>query len=88
MHLAFVDSYLNTVTSFTSLEAHANVLRAEALAQSAPPPVKPKDANKGAVSEEQGGKKRKGVKSSTGVEKLKKANTTGMAKLSTFFTKS
>jgi ribonuclease H2 subunit B len=32
-------------------------------------------------------KKRKGTKSSQAVEKLKKVNTTGMAKLSSFFNK-
>ena len=39
-----------------------------------------------AEKEKAGDKKRKGLaKTSTGVAKLKKANTTGMAKLSTFF---
>lgn len=33
-------------------------------------------------------KKRKGVRESQGVEKLKKANVNGMAKLSSFFKKS
>jgi ribonuclease H2 subunit B len=32
-------------------------------------------------------KKRKSAKASVGVEKLKKVNTTGMAKLSSFFSK-
>ncbi|KAJ2916776.1 hypothetical protein MD484_g3620, partial [Candolleomyces efflorescens] len=41
---------------------------------------------KGATAKD-GDKKRKAVKSSHGVEQLKKANTAGMAKLSSFFTK-
>ena len=52
-------------------------------------PIKTKDTNRG-DNEATAGKKRKGAKAekpSTGVQKLQKANTKGMSKLSTFFTK-
>jgi ribonuclease H2 subunit B len=79
---------LNREHSFSALNTYIQKLRDEAAA--AAPPTKSKDTNKGkgADSGEGGSKKRKGaVKSSMGVEKLKKANTTGMAKMSSFFTK-
>ena len=51
-------------------------------------PLKPatNNAKKGATTKAETDKKRK-AKGSHGVEQLKKANTTGMAKLSSFFNK-
>lgn len=49
----------------------------------APTKTQAKEDNKTKGTE----KKRKGVKGSQGVEKLKKVDTTGMAKLSSFFNK-
>ena len=46
------------------------------------------NTKKGAAGKAEGdGKKRKAAKGSHGVEQLKKVNTTGMAKLSSFFNK-
>jgi len=54
-------------------------------AVAAPAPKKGKAAQE--KEKESGVKKRKSTKASHGVETLKKANTTGMSKLSSFFDK-
>lgn len=75
---------MNPVPSFTSLDAHMKVLHEEAAALAAADMNRMEiKESKSSVAEKAGGKKRKAA--STGVEKLKKANTKGMAKLSTFF---
>lgn len=62
---------------FTKLDIYLKTLGGDI-----PAPSKAKDAAPVAVE-----KKRKGAKPSQGVEKLKKVNTTGMSKLSSFFNK-
>ncbi|KAI0785634.1 ribonuclease H2, subunit B [Abortiporus biennis] len=70
---------------FTALDTYLTSIR--------PPPIpedagKPKKKTKGSNDKNDNndaGKKRKATKESTGVEKLKKVNTKGMAKLSSFF---
>ena len=63
--------------SFTKLDIHLKTLGGDI-----PAPLKANDSAPVAVE-----KKRKGAKSSQGVEKLKKVDTTGMSKLSSFFNK-
>ena len=64
-----------------SLEAEAAALVAAEMDKAEARESKTTASGKGSTE-----KKRKGLaKASTGVEKLKKANTKGMAKLSTFF---
>lgn len=67
---------------FTDLDAFMKRLEEESMATTA-------KSGKGTQTskETNGDKKRKSAKGSQGVEKLKKANVKGMAKLSTFFTK-
>ncbi|PBK91465.1 hypothetical protein ARMGADRAFT_968122 [Armillaria gallica] len=67
---------------FTDLDAFMKRLEEESMATTA-------KSGKGAQTSKDtnGDKKRKSAKGSQGVEKLKKANVKGMAKLSTFFTK-
>ncbi|KAM6502018.1 Ribonuclease H2, subunit B [Amanita muscaria] len=67
---------------FRALDAHIKTIRAEI---TAPPESKKQVSAKGTQPSED--KKRKS-KASNGVEKLKKANVSGMAKLSKYFTKS
>lgn len=69
-------------SSFTDLDAFMKRLEEESMATTA-------KSGKGAQTSKDtnGDKKRKSAKGSQGVEKLKKANVKGMAKLSTFFTK-
>ncbi|KIL65967.1 hypothetical protein M378DRAFT_161613 [Amanita muscaria Koide BX008] len=67
---------------FRALDAHIKTIRAEI---TAPPESKKQVSVKGTQPSED--KKRKS-KASNGVEKLKKANVNGMAKLSKYFTKS
>ncbi len=70
--------------SFTPLDAHIKALKDEeiAIALAGAPTKKSRAADE----VEDGGKKRKAKsKASQGVEKLKKANRSGMAKISTFF---
>ena len=72
--------------SFTPLDAYVKALKDEenAIALAGAPGSKPRVTD---VAED-GGKKRKAKsKASQGVERLKKANISGMAKLSTFFQK-
>ena len=49
--------------------------------------VEARESRSGQAKDASGDKKRKAGKGSTGVEKLKKANVKGMAKLSSFFQK-
>ncbi|KAH8119008.1 ribonuclease H2, subunit B [Phellopilus nigrolimitatus] len=70
---------------FTALTAHVDVLEAAASIHETTTPANKTQKTQG---EDQDGKKRKAaVQASKGVEKLKKANTKGMAKLSSFFQK-
>jgi ribonuclease H2 subunit B len=73
--------------SFTTLDAHIKALKDEEIANAlAGAPAKKK--SRAADEIEDGGKKRKAkTKASQGVEKLKKANVSGMAKISSFFQK-
>ena len=77
-------SFLNPVISFTKLDAYLKILEDEAAALSIANSNTSKIKSKS--SERDSSKKRKS-KTSQGVDKLKKANTEGMAKLSTFFKK-
>jgi len=73
-------SHLLFFASFTKLDMHLKILGGDI-----PAPLVSFKANDSApVAVE---KKRKGAKSSQGVEKLKKVDTTGMSKLSSFFNK-
>ena len=72
--------------SFTALDAHIKALREEEVADAlaGAPAKKSRSADK--IDDD--GKKRKAkTKGSQGVEKLKKANVSGMAKISSFFQK-
>ena len=71
--------------SFRRLNEYLDTNKEEALKVAAVAPAKTqaKEDSKAKGTE----KKRKGAKSSQGVEKLKKVDTTGMAKLSSFFDK-
>jgi ribonuclease H2 subunit B len=73
--------------SFTTLEAHIKALKDEEVANAlAGAPGKKK--SRAADEMEDDGKKRKAkAKGSQGVEKLKKANISGMSKISSFFQK-
>ncbi|CAA7261686.1 unnamed protein product [Cyclocybe aegerita] len=76
---------------FSSLQKLIQANRDEALtaAAVAAPPAKGKGSKVDIkVATATNGKKRKATKASQGVEKLKRVNTTGMAKLSSFFAKS
>jgi ribonuclease H2 subunit B len=77
--------YLPYLCSFARLQSHIEASMEEAIANlaAAPPKTKAKAGSKLTIVD----KKRKAPKPSQGVEKLKKANTTGMAKLSNFFGK-
>ena len=74
-------------SSFSRLNEYLDANKEEALKVAAVAPTKTqakiKEDNKMKGME----KKRKGAKSSQGVEKLKKVDTSGMAKLSSFFNK-
>jgi len=77
---------MRLVCSFAVLDAHVKALKDEeaARALAAAPAVKSRAANEA----EDNGKKRKAKsKASQGVEKLKKVDVSGMAKISTFFQK-
>lgn len=80
-------SPMGTFCSFTALTAHlAALAAAEAAACPAPAPTDSKGKVKKETAAET--KKRKaGTQGSRGVETLKKANTKGMSKMSSFFTK-
>jgi ribonuclease H2 subunit B len=73
-------------SSFTPLDAHIKALKDEevAIACAGAPAKKPRATDE----VEDDGKKRKAKsKASQGVEKLKKANLSGMSKISSFFQK-
>lgn len=74
-----------TPCSFSALNAHIEALKAASMA------IEPQNTSKdenGDSQMEKGGKKRKAAgQASRGVEKLKKVNVKGMAKLSSFFQK-
>ena len=76
-------------SSFSLLDAHLKVLKEESMALAAANmnAVEARESKSSSEKEAEGDKKRKAAKASTGVEKLKKANIKGMAKLSTFFVK-
>lgn len=71
--------------SFTALDVHLKYIQDEISAQAAASMAKVeiKESKGSSSTEKANGKKRKTA--SVSVEKLKKANTRGMAKLSTFF---
>jgi ribonuclease H2 subunit B len=72
--------------SFTPLDAHIKALKDEeaAIALASAPAKKPRAAD---VVDGDGKKRKAKSKASQGVEKLKKANVSGMAKISSFFQK-
>lgn len=75
---------LPTVPSFAKLQSHIDASKEQVISNlAAAPKTKAKAESKLTTAD----KKRKAGKPSQGVEKLKKANTTGMAKLSSFFSK-
>jgi ribonuclease H2 subunit B len=78
------DILLNSY-DFARLQSHIEASKEQAIANlaAAPPKTKAKAEGKSTTVD----KKRKAPRPSQGVEKLKKANTTGMAKLSNFFGK-
>ena len=78
------DSLFSKPYSFTNLDAYLKILEGDTAALSTANSNRSKTKSK--PSEKDSGKKRKS-KTSQGVDKLKKANTDGMAKLSTFFKK-
>jgi len=71
------------LSSFTMLDAYFKTTKDEAAAAMVDT-KKGKIKNKATIGDE---KKRKNAKGSQGVEKLKKVNVNGMAKLSSFFKK-
>ncbi|KAJ3482172.1 hypothetical protein NLI96_g7160 [Meripilus lineatus] len=80
---ALISSF-ESVVNLSDVNAHLEAASAAAMrlaAIASKPPTK----GPGATGTGEGGKKRKSQKGSQGVEKLKKANVKGMAKLSSFF---
>lgn len=77
------------LSSFSLLQEHMRVLREEAMALASANmnTVEARESKSSRDNDTSDDKKRKAPKASTGVEKLKKANVKGMAKLSTFFQK-
>ena len=74
--------------SFTTLDAHIKALKDEEVALALANAPKKKKSRAGDEIGDDDGKKRKAKsKASQGVEKLKKANVSGMAKISSFFQK-
>ena len=76
--------------SFAAYDAHMKALKDQAMALAAVNmnAVEARESKSSSKdSKDTGGDKKRKAKESTGVEKLKKANTKGMAKLSTFFQK-
>ncbi|KAA1476046.1 hypothetical protein DENSPDRAFT_806586 [Dentipellis sp. KUC8613] len=82
-HAALLATY-----DFAPLDAHVKALQDEAAAAALAnaPLVKGKNSAKG-EGEEDGKKRKAKARGSVGVEKLKKANVSGMSKISTFFQK-
>jgi ribonuclease H2 subunit B len=78
----------NFCRSFTTLDAHIKALKDEEIANALAGAPSKKKSRAGDEMEDDGSKKRKAkTKASQGVEKLKKANVSGMAKISSFFQK-
>lgn len=77
------------LSSLSLLQEHMRVLREEAMALASANmnTVEARESKSSKDNDTSDDKKRKAPKASTGVEKLKKANVKGMAKLSTFFQK-
>lgn len=75
--------------SFAALDAHTKILKDEAMAVAASKlnAIEVKESGDSKETNDQSNDKKRKSRNSTGVEKLKKANTKGMAKLSTFFQK-
>lgn len=74
--------------SLTKLDAHVRALAEEQTLLASENNAVTKKSKAGTATVSEGSKKRKKEgKGSHGVEKLKKANVSGMSKLSTFFTK-
>ncbi|KAI0745770.1 ribonuclease H2, subunit B [Earliella scabrosa] len=85
------DVYIELLSSydFAALDAHMKVLKEEAMALAAVNmnAVEARESRDSKEDKDTGGDKKRKPKTSAGVEKLKKANIKGMAKLSTFFQK-
>ncbi|KAI1794130.1 ribonuclease H2, subunit B [Ganoderma leucocontextum] len=85
------DVYESLLSSydFVALDAYMKVLKDEAMALAASKmnAIEAKESGDSKVPKDQGNDKKRKPRASTGVDKLKKANTKGMAKLSTFFQK-
>lgn len=88
-HLMRERSWSNMCPSFAALDAHMKVLKEEAMALAAVNmnAVEARESRDSKEDKDTGGDKKRKPKTSAGVEKLKKANIKGMAKLSTFFQK-
>lgn len=71
----------------TKLDAHVKALEKEQSLLASENNAATRKVKAGSASVSEGSKKRKESKGSHGVEKLKKANVSGMSQLSTFFTK-
>ncbi|KAI0780054.1 ribonuclease H2, subunit B [Fomes fomentarius] len=74
---------------FAALDAYMKVLKEEAMALAAVNmnAVEARESKDSKEEKDAGGDKKRKAKGTTGIEKLKKANIKGMAKLSTFFQK-
>lgn len=85
------DVYESLISSydFAALDAHMNILKDEAMAIAASKmnALEAKESGDSNETDDQGNDKKRKTRTSVGVGKLKKANTKGMAKLSTFFQK-
>ena len=75
----------NVTHSFASLTRHLKLLADEAAEAAAIQMEKSKPKAKSKAKDGESEKKRKSAKASHGVEQLKKVNTKGMAKISSFF---
>jgi ribonuclease H2 subunit B len=74
--------------SFTALDTHIRVLKDEDVAAAlAAAPTKKKSRAADEIEDGDGKKRKAKTKPSQGVEKLKKANLSGMSKISSFFQK-
>ena len=74
-----------STSSFANLSKHLQLLADEAAENAAIQMEKSKPKTKSKAKEGENEKKRKNAKASHGVEQLKKVNTKGMAKISSFF---
>lgn len=80
------DTVPHALCSFTALEAHVGALKESSLSEAVPAASK-KGTDADGNNETDGKKRKAATQGSKGVEKLKKANIKGMAKLSNFFQK-